>query len=123
MDRAQPGVARAYAVMTGDLQMLQEAGDAWRIHVLEVQPARGLAGRLSQVAQQQAERVTVSSHGVRTGVTLTHQPVGKEPFERGGEGAHGWLPQADSSRSAASVSNSGAAWKYQHVDLGSTCPR
>src|SRR6266852_2421456 len=123
MDRAQPGVARANAIVTGDLQMLQEAGDGWRIQVLEVQPARGLAGRHSQVAQQQAESVTVSGHCVRAGVTLTHQPVGKEPFERWGEGAHGWLPQAHSSRSAASASNSGAAWKYQYVDVGSTWPK
>src|SRR5438445_2151284 len=110
MDSAQPGVARANGVVTGDLQMLQEAGDGRRIHVLEVQPPRSLAGRHSQVAQQQAESVTVSGHCVRTGVTLTHQTVGEERFERGGEGAHGWLPQAYSSRSAASASNSGAAW-------------
>jgi hypothetical protein len=104
-----PGVTRADAVVTGDLEMLQEGGDSVRVHVLQVQ----LAGRHSQVAQQQTEGVAVRSHGVRAGVPLKHQTVREEPFEGRGKRAHGRFPQAYSSRSAASASNSGDAWKYQ----------
>src|SRR6266542_3088061 len=104
MDRAQPGVARANAVVTGDLQMLQEAGNGVRVQVLQVQLAGRLAGGHAQVAQQQAERVTISGHGVRADVPLKHETVCEKPFKRRGERTHGTLPQAYSSRSAARAS-------------------
>src|SRR4051812_27835381 len=76
-------------------------------------PARGLAGALGGEDDQQQQRVAVGGDGVRAGLPLPDEPVGKERLQGRGERGHPRPPRCASRRPAASASSSGAACRYQ----------
>ena len=113
MDGGQPRVAGAHGVRVVVFEVGQEPADEGRVEIAEFELRR----RFGEVGRGEADepppRVPVCGDGVRAGMALPDQPVGKERLERGGEGAHADTPRWRSRRSAATCISSGAADRYQ----------
>ena len=120
VDRGQPRVAGARAVVPVVAQVLQEGSDEPGVEVVQVQVAGGGAGAGLGEGQQQAEGVPVGGHGVAADLALGDQPVGEERLQDRGEGGHGVPPVAASRRPAARASSSGVPVRYQYVAAGAT---
>ena len=93
--------------------MAEERRDHRRVQILELQLRWRLAGLLVHELQQQPEAVAVGSDRVRAGVALAREAIGEERLQQRRERGHDCSSQVRSSRSAASESSCGAAWKYQ----------
>jgi hypothetical protein len=81
--------------------------------ILEVEIRRRLPGSPLNKSEEQPERVAVRVDGVRAGLALVDEPLGEEALKGRSERTHGRPPEANSSRSAARPSSSGAAERYQ----------
>ena len=70
------------------LEVVEEAGDQWRVEIGEVQHGRCHGDALGRVAQQQSQRVAVGGDGVAAGLSLGEESVGEERLQRRSERAH-----------------------------------
>ena len=113
MDRRQPGVAGAHAVVPVVFEMIEERGDQVAVDVVDVEQGWLLAGSGGGESEQQAPGVAVSADGVVAGVALLPKPVGEERLQGWGQRGHDRPSPVRSSRSRAAASSSGAAERYQ----------
>ena len=65
VNSAEPGVARRDAVLAFDFQATQEAGDAFRREVGNLEPLDGALAVARRELQQKEQRVTVATERVR----------------------------------------------------------
>src|SRR5580693_144992 len=116
MDRGEPRIAGAMAVLTRTLQVLEKFRDQCRREIVHCQRRWGTPAVVRQIAQQEAKRVAIRGDRMGARLALLQQVVGKKPLEqcreRGGDhrppSARGF-----SRRAAASWRSSGTAWRYQ----------
>src|SRR5450759_2480360 len=123
VDRREPVVAGADAVVPVRFEVLQERAHERGVEIADVEGDGLLAGPRDGEAEEEPEGVAIGGDGVRAGSTLAHQPLGEERLQGGREGAHGRPPNRPSRRAAASSISSGAADRYQYVPAGLTWPR
>ena len=119
-DRGEAKVPGSGGVLAAGFEVVEERADHFRAEIFPIKIARLFAGLLVDVHDQHSQRVPVGRDGFRACHTLLGEPVGEEALQRGRDEAHRVItPGESSSRSAASARSSGAADKYQYVDLGS----
>jgi hypothetical protein len=114
-DRCEPSIARADAVVTLLLQVVEEGEHDIPVQILESKAAGRLALPFSSEDQKKSQRIPIGGHGVRAGLALSNQPLAEEGLEQVAERGtwlepHGCSPwSARSQRSAANPSSSGVA--------------
>ena len=78
MNRRQPGVSRAGAVVSFIFKMVQERPDQRSVEVTKVERAGCCPGALMHEGEEQTKRVSIGGHGVRTGLALIDKSIGEE---------------------------------------------
>src|SRR3989304_100955 len=119
----QPSVARAYGVVPGGFEVLQEIDDERDGEISDPEVRGRPTAPLLGEAEEQSEGVTIRRHGVSAGASRAPQAGAEERREQGGEGGPGCAPRHGSPRWAASSRSAGVAVRYQYVLDGPTCPR
>ena len=110
---SQAGVAAGHTVVPVRFEMIEEPADQLAVEVGDVEVAGVFAGLLVGEGEQQPKRVPVRVHGVRAGSALAVQAGEEEGLESGGERAHCCWLRRRWARTAAALSSSGTAEKYQ----------
>jgi hypothetical protein len=81
-DGCQSQIAAADGNPTILLQVIEKGSNQWRIHLFKGQLGRRLMQPLLSELQKQAKRVPIRTDGVRTGLPLIHQTLGKEALQQ-----------------------------------------
>lgn len=123
VDRRQAGIARADAVAASDLHMLEKRSHQLSVDMVEAEFRRCLARPLMAERQQHPKRVAVGRDRMRAGGALFAEAVDEECLQGRRQVTHERSPVSGSRRSAAKARSSGAADKYQYVELGSKWPK
>ena len=112
-DGSKSSITGAGAIFPLFLKVVEEGADEWRIQIADVQLRRLRAAPLGRKAQHQSQGVPIGSNCMRAGLPLTYQAIGEERLQGGGESAHEAAPSPVWRRSAARISSSGTAERYQ----------
>jgi hypothetical protein len=74
-------IPRPRGISTILLKVIKERGDQRCIHIFQCQAGWLLAQTLLSKIQQHAERVAVRSNGMRTDLSLAHEPLSKKGLQ------------------------------------------
>ena len=123
VNRREPGIAGAHAVMSVVFEMVQERRDQFAVDIADVERGWLLACSRGGEAEHQSPGVSIGADGFAAGVALPGQPVGEERLQCGSERGHCPTPRLRSSRSRAAANSCGVSDSYQSVPAGLVWPR
>ncbi|HEY5304723.1 MAG TPA: hypothetical protein VIJ86_11815 [Acidimicrobiales bacterium] len=78
MDGSQSSVARAHAIVSLVLKIVQKRPDQRSVEVTKVERAGRCPAALMHESEQQTKRVSIRGHGVCASLTLINEPIGEE---------------------------------------------
>ena len=82
-DGGQTKVACAGTVVAAVLDMIQESADERSVEIVQSEFGRRLVEMFLGKCEKQAERIAVGGDGVRAGLTLAHEALGKKGLKQG----------------------------------------
>src|SRR5579864_4835734 len=86
MNRSEAQVSAANTDTLTFFLIIQKRHDQWRVDFLEVQPRWRFLQPMLNELQKLTIGVAIRADRVRTGLTLLHQALCKEPFQQRGKG-------------------------------------